>query len=127
MLQKHILEVKKQNIANHSESEELEQYGQSQCLRFKGVPMEKNETSDKVLIKVMDLCTEVDANVPDTVIDRAGRIGIANVSNKRKKCCKSIILRFATFGHRIMVYRTKKNMKDNVRVKSDLAKNNALT
>ena len=70
----------------------------------------------------MDLCKEVDVNMPDTVIERAHRIGIAYVSNKSKKCCKSMILRFTTFGHRIMVYRAKKNMKGNVRVKSDLEK-----
>ena len=53
MLQKHILELKKQDVANQSEIEEIEQYGRRQCLKFEGVPIEKNKTSDKVLTKVM--------------------------------------------------------------------------
>ena len=59
--------------------------------------MEKNETSDKVLIKVMYLCTEVHANVPDTVIDRAGRIGVAYVSNKRKKMLQEYYIEICNF------------------------------
>lgn len=54
MLHKHILEVKKQNVANQSEMEELEQNERSQCRTFEGASIEKNETSGKVLTKVMD-------------------------------------------------------------------------
>ena len=53
MPQKHILKVKKQNVANQSEIEVLEQYGRRQCLRFEGVTIERNETSDKVLTDVL--------------------------------------------------------------------------
>ena len=35
---------------------ETEQYGRRQCLSFEGAHIEKNETSDKGLKKVMDLC-----------------------------------------------------------------------
>ena len=122
MLQKHILEIKKQNLTNQSEIEELEQYGRRQCLRFEGVPTEQNETSDKVLSKVMDMCKEAGVDIPDTVIDTAHRIEGAYFDNKRKKNCKSIIVRFTTFRHRTMVYRAKKNIKSNVRVKLDLTK-----
>ena len=120
MLQKHVLKVKKQNVANQWENEGLEKYGRKQNLRFEGVPIKKNETSDKVLTKVMGLCKEVGVNIPDTVIDRAHRIGVAYVYNKSKKSCKSIIVRFTTFRHRTVVYRARKNIKDNVRVKLDL-------
>ena len=122
MLQKHILEIKKQNLTNQSEIEELEQYGRRQCLRFESVPTEQNETSDTVLSKVMDMCKEAGVDIPDTVIDRAHRIGEAYFDNKRKKNCKSIIVRFTTFCHRTLVYRAKKNMKNNVRVQLDLTK-----
>lgn len=39
-----------------------------------------------------------------------------------KKRGKSSIVWFTTFCHRTMVYRAKKNIKDNVRVKLDLTK-----
>ena len=55
MLQNQILEIKKQNLLNQQEIEELEQYGRRLCLRFEGIPTEKNETSDKVLEKIMGI------------------------------------------------------------------------
>ena len=93
MLQKHIIEIKKQNLTNQSEIEEVEQYGRRQCLRFEGVPTEQfegvpteqNETSDKVLSKVVDMCKEAGGDIPDTVIDRAHRIGEAYFDNNRRK------------------------------------------
>ena len=82
MLQKHILQIKKQNVANQLEIEELEQYGGMQCLRLDGVHIEKNEVSGKVLTKVMDLCKEAGVNVPNTVIVWEQRIVVAYVDNK---------------------------------------------
>ena len=58
---------------------------------------EKNETSDKVLTIVMDLCKEVGVNIPDTIIDRAHRRGVAYIDNKSKKGCKNIIVHLTTF------------------------------
>ena len=85
MLQKHILEVKKQNVANHLETEELKQYGKRHCLRFQGFPVEKHETSDKKLSKVKDMCKEAGVNISDTVFDTVRGIGNTNVDNKSKK------------------------------------------
>ena len=48
MLQNQILEIKKQNLQNQQEIEELEQYGRRLCLRFEGIPTEKNKTNGKV-------------------------------------------------------------------------------
>ena len=98
----------------------MEQYGRRHCLRFEGAPAEQNETSDKVLSKVMDMCKEAGVDIPDAVIDRAHGIGEACFDNKRNKACKSIIVRFTTAYYRTMAYRTKKNMKNNMRVKLDL-------
>ena len=100
----------------------MEQYGRRQCLRFEGVTTEQNETIDKVLSKVMDMCKEAGVDIPDTVINRVHRIGEAYFDNKRKKNCKSIIVHFITFRYRTMIYRAKKNMKNNVPVKLDLTK-----
>ena len=92
---------------------------------MEGVPIKKNETMDKVLTKVMDLCKEAGVNISDTVIDRTQRIGVTYVDSKSKNRCKSIIVRFTTFRYRTMVYRAKKNMKDNVQVKLRVTKNTA--
>ena len=63
--------LQKQNLTNQSRIEELEKYGRGQCLRFEGVPTEKNETSHKVLSNVVDMCKEAGVDILDTVIDRA--------------------------------------------------------
>ena len=67
MLQHQILEIKKQNLQNQQEIEELEQYGRKLCLKFEGIPTEKNETSDKVLEKIMGICKDSGLEIPDTV------------------------------------------------------------
>ena len=45
----------------------------------------------------MGLCKEVGVNIPDTVIDRTHRRGVANNDNKSKKGCKNIIVHFTNF------------------------------
>ena len=79
MLESQILETKKQNLKNQLEIEELEWYLRRLCLRFQGIPTEKNETIDKVLEKITGICKESGIGIPDTVIDRAHRIGVPYV------------------------------------------------
>ena len=123
MLQHQILEIKKQNLQNQQEIEELEQYDRRLCLRFEGIPTEKNETSGKDLEKIMGICKDSDVEIPDTVIDWTHRIDIPYVDKTTKKSCKSVIVRFSTFCHRtIIVHRAKKNINSPVRVKIDLTK-----
>ena len=58
----------------------------------------------------------------DGYIDRAHQIGKTNFNKKSAKKCKSIIVKFKTFWHRTIVYRLKKNMKDNIKAHIDLTK-----
>ena len=111
LLQHQILEIKKQNLQNQQEIEELEQYNWGLRLRFEGIPTERNETSDKVLEKIMGICKDSGVEIPDKVIDRAHRIGVLYVDKTTKKSCKSIAVRFSTFQLRTIVYRAKKKMK----------------
>ena len=64
MLQHQILEIKKQNLQNQQEIEELEQYGRRLCVRFEGVPTEKNENSNKVLEEIMRICKDSGVEIP---------------------------------------------------------------
>ena len=54
--------------------------------------------------------------------DRAHRIGKAYNDKITNKICKSIIVRFSTFCHRTMLFRSKKKISKNVRTKVDLTK-----
>ena len=98
MLQNQILELKKQNLQNQEEIEELEQYGRRLCLRFERIPTEKNETSDKVLEKIMRICKESGVEIPDTVIDRAHRIGVPYVDKYLKKHVRVSLFGFQHFA-----------------------------
>ena len=109
-------------MQNQQEFEELEQYGRRLCLRFEGVPTEKNETSDKVLDKIIGICKDLGVEIPDTVADCAHSIGVSYVDKTTKKSCNSVIVRFSTFYQRTIVYQMKKNLKCSVRVKIDLTK-----
>lgn len=65
---------------------------------------------------------EADIQIPDNVIDRAHRIGKEHTDRQSNKTCKSIIMRFTTFRHRTLVYRSRKNLKKGIKVRVDLTK-----
>ena len=48
LLQKQVLELKKENIKNRVASEENKQYGRRLCLRIDGILTEKRESSENV-------------------------------------------------------------------------------
>ena len=98
MLQHQILEIKKQNLQNQQEIEELEQYDRRLCLRFHGIPTEKNETSDKDLEKIMGICKDSDVEIPDTVIDRTHRIDIPYVDKTTKNHVRASLFGFLLFA-----------------------------
>ena len=98
LLQHQILEIKKQNLQNQQEIEVLELYGRRLCVNFEGILTEKNETSDKVSEKIMGICRDSGAEIPDTVIDGAHRIGVPYVDKTSKKSCKSSLFAFLLFA-----------------------------
>ena len=122
MLKKQVSELINLNIKNQEETDDLEQYGRRLCLRIDGVPTVQNESSEEVLEKVKSLFTEGKVEIPDTVLDRAHRIGPSYTDKASKKNCKSIIVRFTTFRHRTMFYGVRKNLRKGIKVKLDLTK-----
>ena len=122
LLQQHISELKQVNIEMQKNIDDNEQYGRRLCLRFDGLPVKENETSSMVLEDVKSLFEEAGIEIPDTVIDRAHRIGKGYTDPKTQKKCKSVIMRFTTFRHRTIVYRSKKKLRNGVKVRLDLTK-----
>ena len=68
------------------------------------------------------LFKEAKVAVPDTVLDRAHRIGLSYTDKITSKKCKSIIVRFTTFRHRTLFYWARKNLKSGFKGKLDLTK-----
>ena len=66
MLKHQMSELRRLNLSNQNNHEELEQYGRHLC-----VPTKTNESSDDVLGSVKSLFKEAKVDIPETVIDRA--------------------------------------------------------
>ena len=71
------------------------------------------------LEKVKEVFNELNVDVPDTVLDRAHRIGNSVV--KGGKSYRSIIVRFTTSRHRTAVFRARKNSQ-NYKIHLDVTK-----
>ena len=93
MLKHQVSELRRLNISNQNNHEELEQYGRRLCLRIDGVPTKTNESSDDVLDSVKSLFKKVKVDIPKSVTDF--------------NYCGSIIIRFTTLRHRTLLYRAK--------------------
>ena len=66
MLKHQMSELRRLNLSNQNNHEELERYGGHLC-----VPTKTNESSDDVLDSVKSLFKEAKVDIPETVIDRA--------------------------------------------------------
>ena len=85
------------------------QYQRRLCLRIDGVELPQDsdgESGDKCLSIVKKIFKELKVNVPDSVIDRAHRIGKVKVNGGKRS--RQIIVRFTTWRHRTQVYRARK-------------------
>ena len=122
MLKHQVSELRRLNISNQNNHEELEQYGRRLCFRIDGVPTKTKESSDDVLGSVKSLFKEAKVDIPESVIDCAHRIGSRYLDASSNNYCKSIIIHLTTFRHRTMFYRTKNKLKRGVRIKLDLIK-----
>ena len=103
------------------------------CLRIDGIPIVPNETCTyDVLRNVREKWEGSEGMqekwkkegiqpIPDSVIDRAHRIGKVYKNNTDNVESQSVILRLSTFRHRTQIFLAHKLMKD-VSIKLDLTK-----
>ena len=96
LLQKQVLEIKKENIKNRVDTEENEQYGRGLCL-IEGIPTEKKESSENVLHKVTEMWMEAGVDIPNEVAERAHRTGPSYTDKNSNVSCKSVVVCFTTF------------------------------
>ena len=103
MLQKHVKNLKRSNEELQKKREEHEQYGRRLCLRITGLTKKTKEDTNDVLNQARDLFKEAEVEIPDAVLDRAHRINKEN---------NDVIVRFTTFRHRTLFYRSRKKLKN---------------
>ena len=88
LLQNHVSTVKH---AFDKKVDELEQYGRRVCLRIEGVEHQVNEKSEEVLEKVVNIIKESEAKIPESVLDRAHRVGPTILPIIQGKRCKALL------------------------------------
>ena len=75
------------------------------------------------MAKVINIIKESEVEIPESVLDRAHRIGPTYTDNDTGKKMQSIIVRFMTFRHRTLFYANRKKIKSGARIRLDLTKN----
>ena len=103
----------------NTKCEELEQYSRRQCLRFQGIVKPRKEKVEDVINLVKDCFAEADVDIPDTVLDRAHRIGPV-YKDESDQNIQGIIVKFNNFRYRSMFYKNRKKLKQGKRVRIDL-------
>ena len=105
---------------NHTRSDDNEQYGRRLCLRIEGIECKENETTEEVFRNVSKIIKDKNMEIPDSVVDRAHRIGPTYMKDGKR--FKSIIVRFTTFRHRTIFYHKARKLCTNFRTRLDLTK-----
>ena len=98
------------------------QYSRRQCLRIEGIVKTRKEKVEDVTNLVKDCFAEVDVDIPDTVLDRAHRIGPV-YKDESDQSIHGIIVKFNNFRYRSMFYKNRKKLKRGKRVRIDLTSN----
>ena len=119
LLQNHVSTVKH---TLDKKVDELERYGRRVCLRIEGVEHKVNEKSEEVLGKVINIVKESEVEIPESVFDRAHRIGPTYTDNDTGKKMQNITVRFTTFTHTTLFYKNRKKIKSGARIRLDLTK-----
>ena len=68
-----------------------------------GVEHQVKEKSQEVLEKVVNIIKEFEAEISESFLDTAHRIGPTYTDNNNGKKMQSIIVRFTTFRHRTLL------------------------
>ena len=94
----------------------LEQYSRRQCLRIEGIVKPRKEKVEDVINLVKDCFAEADVDIPDTVLDKAHRIGPV-YKDESDQNIQGIIVNFRC---RSMFYKNRKKLKRGKRARIDL-------
>ena len=108
LLQNHV------NTMKHTLDEkvdELEQYGRRVYLRIEGVEHKVNKKSEEIWEKVINIVKQSEAEIPESVLDRAHRIGPTYTDNDTRKKDAKHIFQIKTFRQRTLFYKNCKNIK----------------
>ena len=93
----------------NSKCDELDQYSRRQCLRIGGIVKPQKEKVEDVINIVKECFAEADVDIPDTVLERAHKIGHV-YKDKSDQNIQGIIVKFNNFRYRSMLYKNRKKL-----------------
>ncbi len=105
--------------------EEVEQYGRRVCLRFDNIQVSANRDKEDCVEIIINILNETKCGVGKASIDRAHRIG--PTKTKDGITTQQIIVRFKSFTERTKVYRCRKEITSDVKIRLDLTKSRLST
>ena len=125
ILQNNVLRLKQENENLKTkfdyDLDQMATYLRRQFLRINGVEVgNEPEDSEKIVKIVKNLMETAGLEEPDTVIDRAHRIG--RTFEKDQKKYRAIIVKFNNFRTRTKLYQKRNKLDKEIRVKLDLTK-----
>ena len=94
-----------------SKCDNNEQYSRRTSVRINNIPLpdDGNETAEEVFDKVKDLIEESEAEVAESFIDRAHRVGKPYVDQEGQRK-QQVIVKFTTWYHRPLFYGARKKL-----------------
>ena len=99
--QRQIIALAQQNKETQQRYDELEQYGRRLWLTIDSALKQNNKKAEDVFKSAKDLLEEVsDLEIPEAVINRGHRLVLVIPT----KVCKSVVVPFTIFLHRIAFY-----------------------
>lgn len=107
MFKQQISKLRRLNIDNQVNNEEVEQCGRRLSFCHVGVPNVNNESSDDVLKPLKPLFWDTKVDIPEAV-DRVYRVGPNYWDKSSNKNNKNVVVKFTPFSCRTMFYRAKK-------------------
>lgn len=102
-------------VAVKFKCDELEQYGRRNNIRIFGVPENKNEDTDKLVI---DVAKRINVDLKLSSIDRSHRVGITRGTTPRP-----ILVKFTSYATRKQIFQSKKLLKNSrMTIREDLTR-----
>ena len=93
----------------NSKCDELDQYSRRQCLRIEGIVKLQKEKVEDVINIVKECFAEADVDIPDTVLERAHKIGHV-YKDESDQNIQGVIVKLNKFRYRSMFYKNRKKL-----------------
>lgn len=117
-----LLENKLERIGQLEQKiDDAEQYSRRVCLRFDNIDLPPVGDRENCANKAGKILDELNCGVSEESIDRAHRIG-RKFTDKKGVTRQQVIVKFKSFKDRTTVYRNRKKLQSQVRIRVDLTK-----